>query len=404
MFTFNSSCESSGSTRIRFWQLGFLLSLASTLVLSPGTVWGLTVSPADISGKDIKYRASASLETGKQNYNYNVNFGGEDQSFEESGKMNVLMLRNDFSIAGRVAIGLNLGFGNLDFGRLKNESSDELSLDGDIGFGGGLRVSTILLEDVLDRDWFADFQSFALASDPPRTNLQSEDWHLAFGARQKGDLATIEGGALIGGSQFHANGSSKGGTFVDVSGSQSERLGLFVNTKFPISQQMKGIGGLIVSDGIKINAGASYGFTFLDYTPRLSRNELEGSRSVPQEQRDLTVREYLARVKESISNENFGKALDWLNQALDEDPRNPETYRQIAHGYFLISEFDRSIKYMRYALEQNPANPDYRYQMGRILEESGYREEAAHQYQRSLELNPSHRKALFRLIKLKRSL
>lgn len=382
---------------------GVLLGIVSLLVLTPTAIGALTVSPADISGEDINYRASASLESGERSYNYDVNFGGIDQSFEQIGTKNILMLRNDFTMVERIGIGLNLGFGSVDYGTLEIPS-DEMSLDGSFGYGGGLRVSAIVLEDVLDADWFADFQSFAIASDPPRTNMQREDWHLAFGARQKGSWISIQGGALITGSQFNANGTSQGDTFVDVSGSQSERFGLFINTKIPISERIKGFGEVMVTDGITINVGASYGFTFLEYFPRLARDELEGSRSVPREQRGLTAKEYLARAQESIDNENFGNALDWLNQALDADPRNPETYFRIARGYYLIGEFDRAIKYMRYAIEQKPGKADYRYQMGRFLEGAGYRDEALNQYQRAVQLNSSHRKALFRLNDLDESI
>jgi hypothetical protein len=361
------------------------------------------VSPADISGKDINYRSTASLEIGERSYDYNVNFGGSDQSFDKTGKINVLMLRNDFSIADRVGIGLNLGLGDADFGRL-NTDSDEISLDGDIGFGGGLRVSAIVFEDLWDAEWFADFQSFALASDPPRTNMQREDWHLAFGARQKGDWINVAGGTLITGSQFDANGTSEGDTFVDASGSQSQRLGLFINTKVPITERIKGHGEVMVTDGITVNVGASYGFTLLDYFPRVARDELEGSRSVPPDQRGLTAEEYLARAQESIANENFENALDWLNQALEVEPRNPETYVRIARSYFLIGEFNRSIRYMRYAVEQRPGKADYHYHMGRFFEASGHREEAVNQYQRAVQLNSSHRKALFRLNEMEGSI
>lgn len=376
-----------------------LLSLIVFLSMIPGKLLALTVSPADIWEKDINYRASAALEAGERNYDIDVNFGGQDRSFEQSGSHNILMLRNDFTAADRVAVGLNLAFGDVDHGRLEVDG-DELSLDGSFGYGGGLRVSGVFLEDVWNADWFADFQSFAIASDPPRTNLEREDWHLALGARRRMDWISISGGAMITGSQIHANGTSEGDTFVDVDGSQSQRYGLYINTKVPITDQVTGLGEVAVTDGITVSLGASYGFTFLEYQPPLARSELEGSRPVPQDQRNLSSREYLARAQESIANENFGKALDWLNQALDANPQAPEIYLQIARGYFFIGEFERSIKYMRHAVEQQPGNADFRYHLGRFLEEAGFRDEALNQYQRAIQLNPSHRKALYRLNEL----
>lgn len=379
-----------------------VLVAVALLLCSSGPASALTVSPYyDVDSKDLGFTPSAALEFGERNYDLNVDFGG-DHSLEQRGSHQLLMIRNDFSIARRITIGLNLGLGSVDHGRVENEAgTDALSLDGRIGMGGGLRVSALIFENAGGADWFSEFQAFAIASDPERSNLNREDWHLAVGARDDFDWAEVQGGLLVGGSQFNLTGLSQEGNSVNIRASETTRPGLFVNTRIPYSNRIEGVGEVVVTDGITASLGVSYRFGSLDYVPEVARQEVEGSRRVSDDDRGLTSRQYLARAREAIRNENFGQALDWLNEALDDDPDDAETFHQVARIYYLIGESARAVEYMRYAVEREPRNPEYRFQLGRILEEAGRSGEARRQYRATVDLDPSHQKALYRLNTLK---
>jgi hypothetical protein len=380
--------------RFATW-LAILMSFLLLLLLPPIKTQALTVNfPKPIS-KDMMYRPALMLETGERDFEVDIDFN-RDRTVDLSGTHRFMMLRNDVSFSDRVTIGLNFALGAVDYGSVSS-GTDSLNLDGHVGVGGGLRVNAIVFEDLLGADWFADFQSFAMASDPANAMLQREDWHLALGAQGTVESLNVSGGAIMSASQFEANGSSQQGHPVDLSAHEGSRYGLFVTTSIPFTDRINGFTEVKAVDGIAVSIGANYQYELDEYVPPVARQKVEGSRPVTGDERGYSRKKYLARARVEITNQRYGEALDLLSAALDEEFKTAEAHYLIARVYRKTGKLPKALDYIRYAVELKPENVTYRYYFGLLLEENGQRDQAIQQYERLLELDPSHQKALYQL-------
>lgn len=368
------------------------------LLLTPSSLRALTVSPSYSKSKDLSYVGSGSFEFGEREYDIETDFASQIE--EQTGSHNLVWIRNDFNFTRRFTVGLNFLIGSTDYGSLQS-GTDTVDLEGDVGLGGGLRISTLLIDDFLYTDWFADFQASAITSEPSGAHIDSEDWHLAFGAQKEFewflDRGIVEGGAVLTKSQFDYKGSSENDTPVEISADEDSDLGLFINTRVPISERMELLGEVMFTGGVSVNIGANYRFKVLDFVPGIARREVEGAQDVPDEERRLTSKEYLARARTAIRNNNNGKALDWLSAALSTDPQSSETYYQIGRNYYLIGEFDRALEYSRQAVELEPDNPDYHYNLGLVYEKLNRNDQAIDEYDKVIKLDPTNQEALYRM-------
>ncbi len=101
--------------------------------------------------------------------------------------------------------------------------------------------------------------------------------------------------------------------------------------------------------------------------------------------------------EKALSAEQAGDsatAIDLLNQAADQDPRNGAIFNNRAILYATRGQYEPALRDLDRAIKLNPGDPAMYVNRGMILERQGDLSEAVWDYSRALEVNPEYVPAL----------
>lgn len=93
----------------------------------------------------------------------------------------------------------------------------------------------------------------------------------------------------------------------------------------------------------------------------------------------------------------YGRALDFYQKAIEEDPTDTEAWFGLGQCYLGLEEPDNVLQTFQDAMDANPEDPQIPYQLGTYFLRAGKPEEAVSAFERSLQLNPEDAKTLDRL-------
>ncbi|MFB6345439.1 MAG: tetratricopeptide repeat protein [bacterium] len=376
-----------------------LVVIFAALLAWSGPARAITVNPSHTGENDLYFQPSVSLTAGRRMYDRNIDFGSSKITSAQSGNQILFLIRNDLVIGDNLTVGFNLGLGRLDHGTLTS-GSDSLEAMGSPGAGGGLRLSGVLVENTFGADWFTDFQFFSLNSDPKQARITQNDMQLAFGGRSVFGQTVLVGGIHYKKSEFDILGTSDGGRLVEGTGDASSEVGLFVNTRLPVTDTVDLFGEVQFTNQITFNAGASYDFFLSNYTPPVVRKPVVGAKGTPSVEQGESAQAYLEKANTAIRKENFQEALNFLEMALDLDPESPDIFFQIGKSYYLIGEFQLAVQYLNQAIDLKSDVAQYHYFLARTYENLDNTRLATRHYEKALDLKPGHQRSLFRLNQL----
>jgi tetratricopeptide (TPR) repeat protein len=92
-------------------------------------------------------------------------------------------------------------------------------------------------------------------------------------------------------------------------------------------------------------------------------------------------------------NDNIGKSVQLIQQAIVLDPEKASLHHSLALAYMSDNKNELAIQSMRKALSINDKNGAYHFELGALLERVGKYEEAISSMEKALELNPNHSNA-----------
>lgn len=365
----------------------------------PGSASAIPVSPSHTGSQDLIYLPSVSFNVTQRLYDRNIDFGPEPITSEQVGTKSMMIIRNDFVFSDRFTLGFNLGTGTIDHGVIES-GNDTFDAQGNLGAGGGFRASGVFLEDFYGADWFSDFQFFSLGSDPDAGRITEDDWHFAMGGRRHYGNSIVEGGLMYNASEYRILGESKNDTVVEGTGEASTNIGLFFNTRLPITKLVDGFASVQFTDEISLTFGASYDYPLGTYTPPVVRRPVEGAETRERPEQGESAGAFVRQAQRAIRQDNIQEALDFLSQAIDLDPQSPAVFYELGRSYYRVARFNRARDYLEYAVELSGDNPQYHYVLGRVYERLANTSEAVNHYERTVELDPTHQRALYRLNRL----
>lgn len=380
----------------------WLLCLSFVFVLLCG--WSavadaVPVSPTHTGSDDLIYLPSVSFNVNQRLYDRDIDFGSDPVTSEQVGTESVFLIRNDFVFSDRFTLGFNIAAGVLDHGVIES-GTDTLDAQGNLGVGGGFRASGVFVEDLYGADWFSDFQFFSLGSDPDGARITEDDWHLAVGGRRRFGSSLVEAGMMYNASDYRILGTSENDTVVEGTGEAATNLGLFFNTRIPLTEKVDGFAGVQFTDEISLTFGASYDYMLGPYTPPVVRKPVEGAEARTKPEQGESAAAYVRQAQRAIRQDNIQQALEFLSQAIDLDPQSPEVFYELGRSYYLVARFNRARQYLEYAVDLQSDNPDYHYVLGRVYERLENTDRAVEHYARTVELDPTHQRALYRLNKI----
>jgi tetratricopeptide (TPR) repeat protein len=85
---------------------------------------------------------------------------------------------------------------------------------------------------------------------------------------------------------------------------------------------------------------------------------------------------------------DFQKALSFYQQAVSNDPGNPDAWYGLGHCYAGLDQPDRALEAYHQASRNNPSDAMIPFHLGRFLKKMGRYQEALSAFQRSIGLNP----------------
>ncbi|KPJ66322.1 MAG: hypothetical protein AMJ43_08485 [Coxiella sp. DG_40] len=86
--------------------------------------------------------------------------------------------------------------------------------------------------------------------------------------------------------------------------------------------------------------------------------------------------------------ENFEKAIEFYNKALQLDPAAPKTYNKLGTAFFSLGKITEALKHYTKALDLDPNSPEAHFNLAYILHEQDKIDEAITHYEKALELKP----------------
>lgn len=109
---------------------------------------------------------------------------------------------------------------------------------------------------------------------------------------------------------------------------------------------------------------------------------------------EALARELLRDAREEIKAGNYRRAAQFLEEAVKADPENHECWNYLSLALSKqTGRFPEAGEAMRRALRLDPENPHYRANLGLLLVKAGRAEEAMKEFEQSLSLDPSNKKA-----------
>ena len=91
-------------------------------------------------------------------------------------------------------------------------------------------------------------------------------------------------------------------------------------------------------------------------------NNLPVSNTVVSTNYERTANYYISLARKEFHKKNYYKAIDFLNQALETNPSNPDLiYYYIGMCYFDLHQYEESIKSYDKAIELNPSDSSFYY-------------------------------------------
>ena len=114
----------------------------------------------------------------------------------------------------------------------------------------------------------------------------------------------------------------------------------------------------------------------------------ERSRAAAAEERSNRALQYFIKAKTFEAQKNYLGAIVALRSAADLDPTSATIYRQLAHNYGRIGDYEMAIRFARRALQLQPVDNDLRYDLVRWLETIRDRKSAALALEELVEYDP----------------
>ncbi len=107
----------------------------------------------------------------------------------------------------------------------------------------------------------------------------------------------------------------------------------------------------------------------------------------------LSWRPYKALGALYVKVEQYGPALEEMQQALLMGAATPGLYNNLAVASINVGDLDRGVAYLRQAVEMAPERVDIWYNLGMVLHGAGRRAEAVAALERALEIDPGYARA-----------
>jgi tetratricopeptide (TPR) repeat protein len=114
----------------------------------------------------------------------------------------------------------------------------------------------------------------------------------------------------------------------------------------------------------------------------------ERSRASQTEERGRRAMQYFIKAKTFEEQKNYLGAIVALRSAADLDPTSATIYRQLAHNYGRIGDYEMAIRFARRTLQLQPIDNDLRYDLVRWLETVRDRKNAAAALEELIEYDP----------------
>lgn len=103
------------------------------------------------------------------------------------------------------------------------------------------------------------------------------------------------------------------------------------------------------------------------------------------------------QANDAAMKNDFHGALDFLQQALEQDPNYGAAYSQLAKLYYSAGNMEKASEAIDKAVALDPYQPDFLYVNGKILEKEGKLEEALAMFERATLVNPKESDAFFEM-------